>query len=208
MDGAPCEKMMRRTLRKSRLMKLRFADAEDAGAIAEIYAPIVEHTAISFETEAPDAAEIRARITAMPADKPFLVAENDGRVAGYAYASGVRGRAAYRYGAEVTVYVAAHARRLGLGRTLYGGLFAILKLQGYRRAFAGIALPNEASVALHEAVGFTSAGVWHAAGFKFGRWHDVGFWELALGPLDVPDADPYPLTGLAAADVQAAFQAT
>jgi L-amino acid N-acyltransferase YncA len=189
-------------------MQLRFAAAGDAAAIAAIYAPIVEHTAISFETEAPDDTEIRARIAAMPADKPYIVAVLDGRVAGYAYASGVRGRAAYRFGVEVTVYVAEHARRRGVGRRLYCGLFALLERQGYRRAFAGIALPNEASVALHESVGFTSAGVWHAAGFKFGRWHDVGFWERALGPLDVPNADPYPLTELSSADVQAALQAT
>jgi phosphinothricin acetyltransferase len=187
-------------------MRLRFASLNDADAIAAIYAPIVRDTAISFEEVPPDGAEIRARIAHMPADKPYLVAEHDGAVAGYAYASGVRGRAAYRYGAEVTVYVAEHARRLGVGRRLYAALFELLRRQGYRRAFAGIALPNAASVALHEAAGFTSAGVWHAAGYKFGRWHDVGFWELALGALDAPDRDPLPVTELAFADVQAAFQ--
>ena len=187
-------------------MILRFATAADADAIAAIYAPVVEHTAVSFETVPPDAAEIRARIAGMPADKPYIVAERDGHVAGYAYASGVRGRAAYRFGAEVTVYVSAEVRRMGVGRTLYGGLFELLRRQGYRRAFAGIALPNDASVALHEAVGFSSAGVWHAAGFKFERWHDVSFWELALGPLDVPGHDPLPVSELTSADVQAAFQ--
>lgn len=190
-----------------REMILRFATAADAGAIAAIYAPVVEQTAISFETVPPGAPEIAARIAGMPPDKPYLVAEHDGRIAGYAYASAVRGRAAYRFGAEVTVYVSAAFRRMGVGRTLYGGLFALLRRQGYRRAFAGIALPNAASVALHEAVGFTSAGVWHAAGFKFDRWHDVGFWELALGPLDVPDHDPLPVSELTSADVQAALAA-
>ncbi len=187
-------------------MILRFAAAADAEAIAAIYAPVVERTAISFETVPPDAAEIRARIAGMPPDKPYIVAEHGGRVAGYAYASGVRGRAAYRFGAEVTVYVSEDFRRMGVGRTLYGGLFELLRRQGYRRAFAGIALPNDASVALHEAVGFTSAGVWHAAGFKFDRWHNVGFWELALGPLDVPERDPLPVSELTPHDVQTAFQ--
>lgn len=187
-------------------MQLRFATADDAAAISAIYAPIVEHTAISFETQPPDATEIRARITGMAATKPYLVAVHAGRVAGYAYASDVRGRAAYRFGAEVTVYVAEHARRLGVARRLYGGLFALLRLQGYRRAFAGIALPNDASVGLHRALGFTAAGVWHAAGFKFDLWHDVSFWELPLGPLDVPSHDPLPLHELASPDVQAALQ--
>jgi L-amino acid N-acyltransferase YncA len=188
-------------------MQLRFASLNDAAAIAAIYAPIVEQTAISFETVPPDADEMRKRIALMPADKPYIVAVHDGAVAGYAYAGGVRGRAAYRFGVEVTVYVAAHARRLGVARRLYAGLFEVLRRQGYRRAFAGIALPNAASVALHEAVGFTGAGVWHAAGFKFGGWHDVGFWELALGPLDVPARDPLPVSELTLSDVQAAFQA-
>jgi L-amino acid N-acyltransferase YncA len=187
-------------------VQLRFASLRDAAAIAAIYAPIVEQTAISFETVAPDAAEIGRRIANTPADKPYLVAEIDGRVAGYAYASGVRGRAAYRFGAEVTVYVAEDARRHGVGRRLYGALFALLRRQGYRRAFAGIALPNDGSVGLHRALGFTAAGVWHAAGLKFGAWHDVGFFELALGPLDVPEHDPLPVTELTLADVQAAFQ--
>jgi L-amino acid N-acyltransferase YncA len=105
------------------------------------------------------------------------------------------------------VYIAADARRLGAGRRLYGALFALLRRQGYRRAFAGIALPNAGSIALHRAFGFTDAGVWHAAGLKFGAWHDVGFFELGLGPLDVPERDPLPVTELALADVQAAFQA-
>lgn len=187
-------------------MHLRFATAADAAGIAAIYAPVVEHTAISFETVPPDAGEIAARIAGMPPDKPYLVAEHDGQVAGYAYASGVRGRAAYRFGVEVTVYVSENFRRMGVARTLYAGLFGLLRRQGYRRAYAGIALPNDASVELHRAVGFTDAGVWHAAGFKFDRWHDVSFWELALGPLDVPASDPLPVSELTPEDVQAVLQ--
>ena len=186
-------------------LTVRFASLRDAAAIAAIYGPIVEQTAISFETVAPDAAEIARRMTETPADKPYLVAAIDGRVAGYAYASTVRSRAAYRFAAEVTVYVAGDARRLGVGRRLYGALFALLRRQGYRRAFAAIALPNDGSVGLHHAVGFTDAGVLHAAGLKFGCWHDVGVFELTLGLPDVPDRDPLPVTELALADIQAAF---
>jgi phosphinothricin acetyltransferase len=186
-------------------MILRFASLRDAEELVAIYAPIVESTAISFELIAPDAAEMRARIGNHPGDKPWIVAATGGAIAGYAYASTFRGRPAYRFGAEVTVYVAEQARRGGVGRALYGALMRLLASQGYRRAFAGIALPNDGSVALHHAVGFTDAGVTHAAGFKFGRWHDVGFYECALGPLDVPMHDPLEVTALDTLAIRTAF---
>ena len=186
-------------------MRLRFASLRDDAAIAAIYAPVVATTAISFELVAPDAAEMRSRIAAQPADKPWIVAEIDDAVAGYAYASPFRNRAAYRFGAEVTVYVAADARRRGAGAALYRALLALLECQGYRRAFAGIALPNDASITLHRAAGFVDAGVVHAAGFKFDRWHDVAFYERALAPLDVPQRDPRRVDELDASEVRAAF---
>lgn len=186
-------------------MILRFASLRDAEEIAAIYAPIVEASAISFEAAAPDAAEMRSRLAGQPANKPWIVADAGGTIAGYAYASPFRGRAAYRFGAEVTVYVAGRARRTGVGRTLYTALLRLLMAQGYRRAFAGIALPNAASVALHHAIGFTDAGVVHAAGYKFGRWHDVGFYERALGTLDVPLHDPLDITALDPSAVREAF---
>jgi phosphinothricin acetyltransferase len=186
-------------------MILRFATVRDAEALAAIYAPIVEFTMISFEVLAPDVDEMRARIGTHPANKPWIVAESDGTVAGYAYASSFRGRVAYRFSAEVTVYVAEHARRGGVGRTLYRALLQLLARQGYRRAFAGIALPNDASVALHRAVGFTETGVTHAAGFKFNTWHDVAFYECALGPLDIPAHDPTAVDELPMSVVKAAF---
>ena len=154
---------------------------------------------------APDAAEMRARIAAQPADKPWIVAEIDGNVAGYAYASAFRGRAAYRFGVEVGVYVSAGARRRGAGLALYRALLALLERQGYRRAFAGIALPNDPSIALHRAAGFTEAGVVHAAGFKLDRWHDVAFYERALAPLDIPARGPLNIDELGASEVRAMF---
>ncbi len=186
-------------------MTIRFASLRDDAAIAAIYAPIVESTAISFELVPPDAAAMRARLAAQPATKPWIVAELDGAVAGYAYASAFRDRPAYRFGAEVTVYVAETARRRGVGLTLYRSLLRLLAAQGYRRAFAGIALPNDASIALHRAAGFSAAGVLHAAGFKFDRWHDVAFYERALAPLDVPRSDPRAVDQLDASEVRAAF---
>lgn len=186
-------------------MHLRFASLRDDAAIAAIYAPVVESSAISFEVIAPDAAAMRARIAAQPADKPWVVAEFDNAVVGYAYASAFRGRAAYRFGVEVGVYVAEGARRRGAGLALYRALTALLERQGYRRAFAGIALPNDASIALHRAAGFTEAGIVHAAGFKLGRWHDVAFYERALAPLDMPQREPRTIDALDASEVRAAF---
>ena len=184
---------------------MRFASLRDAEAFVAIYAPIVETTAISFETKAPDVAEMRSRIALQPGNKPWIVAEHDGAVAGYAHASTFRGRAAYRFGVEVTAYVAERARRDGVGRSLYRALFALLVRQGYRRAFAGITLPNDASVALHRAAGFAEAGVMHGAGFKFDRWHDVAFYECALAPLDTPQRDPRSIEELTVAEIRAAF---
>jgi L-amino acid N-acyltransferase YncA len=184
---------------------LRFVSLRDAQAIAAIYAPVVTSSAISFELVAPDAAEMYARIGRHPADKPWVVAAIDGGVAGYAYASDFRGRPAYRFGVEVTCYVAEHARGRGIGKQLYAALIDVLVLQGYRRAFAGITLPNTASVALHRAMGFGEAGVMHAAGFKLGQWHDVAFYELALGALDTPAHDPLPIEALDPESVRDAF---
>jgi phosphinothricin acetyltransferase len=186
-------------------MRLRFASLRDDAAIAAIYAPVVAATAISFELVPPDAAAMRERIAAQSAGMPWIVAELDDAVAGYAYASPFRGRAAYRFAVEVTVFVSEGARRRGTGAALYRALLALLERQGYRRAFAGIALPNDASIALHRAAGFTAAGILHAAGFKFDRWHDVAFYERALAPLDVPRSDPRAVDQLDASEVHAAF---
>ena len=164
-------------------MKLRTASPEDGAAIAAIYAPVVAHTAISFETDPPDAAEMRARIekTAL-AGLPWLVAEDDsGAVCGYAYASRHRERAAYQWSVDVTVYVAAGRHRRGVGRALYGQLLPLLAQLGYCQAFAGIALPNAASIGLHEAMGFTPVGVYREVGWKMDGWRDVAWWQRLLG---------------------------
>jgi phosphinothricin acetyltransferase len=111
---------------------------------------------------------------------PWLVWEDAGEIKGYAYASEHRTRKAYQWSVEVSVYVREDARRLGVARALYGRLFEVLKRQGFYNAYAGIALPNDASVALHESLGFQKIGVYKAVGHKFGAWRDVGWWSLTL----------------------------
>lgn len=161
-------------------MLIRLARQDDAGAVREIYAPAVERTAVSFELEAPSVAEMARRIAEHQPEHPWLVADEGGTVIGYAYAGGFRRRAAYGWSVETSVYVAPGGRRRGVGRALYGTLFRLLEAQGYRQALAGITLPNPASVALHEAVGFEPVGVYRRVGWKLGAWHDVGWWQRAL----------------------------
>ncbi len=159
---------------------IRLADpAQDATACAAIYAPFVSGSAVSFEEAAPSEEEIRER---MQAARCWLVAERDGAVAGFAYATPYRARPAYRWAVETSVYVSATAHGRGIGRTLYEALLAELESRGYRSACAAIALPNPASVALHEAVGFAPVGVFRAIGYKAGAWRDVGWWQRPLGP--------------------------
>ncbi|EXS70606.1 acetyltransferase [Sphingobium sp. Ant17] len=159
---------------------IRSAMTGDACAIQAIYAPVVEHTAISFEEAPPSVVEMAARIEATLQDYPYLVAEQGGEVVGYAYASQHRTRAAYRTSVDVTVYIADGVRRTGVGRALYGHLLPDLAGRGFHAAFAGIALPNKGSIALHESMGFTPLGIYRDVGRKFGKWHDVGWWQRLL----------------------------
>lgn len=168
---------------------IRAARPDDAAAISEIYAPYVRDTVISFETAPPDVNEMRARIAKITPALPWLVHEEAGRVTGYAYAGPHRERAAYKWSVDAGIYIAGDGHRKGVGRALYAVLFAALKLQGYHRCYGGITLPNEASVGLHETMGFRPVGVYPEVGFKFGQWRDVGWWGLDLAPTDhVPGA--------------------
>jgi phosphinothricin acetyltransferase len=158
-------------------------------AICSIYRPIVSGTAISFEELAPDAAEIGRRMLARPR-LPWLVADYAGRVVGYAYASQHRARAAYRWSADSSVYLDLEYRSRGFGRLLYERLIAEVRELGYVSLFAGIALPNKASVALHETVGFAALGVFRHVGYKHGSWYDVGWWQRSLRGLPVLPPEP------------------
>ena len=161
---------------------IRLAEPRDGGAVAEIYRPHVAGSAVSFEIDPPTGEEMGRRIGTTLAFAPWLCCEEAGGVIGYAYASRHRDRAAYRWCVDVSVYVGGGARRSGVGQALYRSLFALLRRQGFCAAHAGITLPNAASIGLHEALGFQPVGVYPRVGFKDGRWHDVGWWQLELLP--------------------------
>ena len=175
-------------------MLIRPATENDAAAFAEIYAPVVEDTAISFETAPPGAAEMAARIARIMKTHPWLAAEAIGGIAGFAYASPHRERAAYRWSVDVAVYVREGARRRGAARALYAQLFEILIAQKFHAAYAGIVLPNAASVGLHEAMGFKAVGVYRNVGYKLGAWRDVGWWGRGLAPLADPPEEAVPFS--------------
>ena len=172
-------------------IRLRLAEPNDAVAICEIYAPACTETAISFETVAPDAETMRHRIRSLIEGYPWLVAVSDeAKILGYAYASRHRERAAYRWSIDFAVYVAPTAKRKSIGTALYAALIGICRELGYQRAFAGITLPNDASVGLHEKMGFRPIGVYERVGFKLGKWHDVGWWGLDLAPESDSPSEP------------------
>jgi L-amino acid N-acyltransferase YncA len=174
-------------------MLIRHADANrDAAACAAIYAPYVTHGVASFEEQAPDAAEFARRIERVTSTHPWLVAEIDGKVVGYAYGTVHRQRRAYRWTAEVTVYVDSGHHRHGIGRRLYEELFTQLREQGFQTLCAGVTLPNDASVGLHRSLGFEDVGIFRRIGHKHGAWHDVAWLQLALGDASVPPAEPQP----------------
>ncbi len=161
-------------------IRIRPATEADAAALLAIYRPFVEASAVSFETVVPSVEEFSARIRKALAGWQWLIAEKDGQCAGYAYASSHRERAAYRWSTEVSAYVAPNHHRVGIGRSLYTSLFADLVRKGYCNAYAGITMPNEASVALHRSVGFDYIGTFAAVGRKFGKWHDVAWFQRRL----------------------------
>jgi len=161
-------------------MLIRPAQDEDVPELLAIYRPYVEGTTVSFEEDPPSPEEFAKRVGKYAESHAWLVAVADGRIAGYAYGSPHRERAAYRFSTETSVYVASVAQRTGVGRALYEALMPRLADKGYCNAYAGVALPNAASVALHEAVGFRQVGVFPRVGHKFGRWHDVLWLHRAL----------------------------
>jgi phosphinothricin acetyltransferase len=159
---------------------IRSATEADAPALLAIYRPFVETTAVSFETVAPTVEEFAARIATAVAGWQWLIAEREDRCIGYAYGGLHRERSAYRWSAEVSAYVHSSYHRQGVGRALYMKLFDELAQKGYCGAYAGITLPNDGSVALHRSVGFEPVGVFKSVGRKFGKWHDVAWYQRSL----------------------------
>jgi phosphinothricin acetyltransferase len=164
-----------------RPIQIRAAELSDASALAEIYNHYVVGTVVTFEENPIDGTEMEQRIGAVRSSSlPWLVAEKDGRVVGYAYASPWKTRSAYRFSVEVTVYLAPGSAGCGIGTMLCGELLSILKERDTHAVIGGIALPNDASVALHQKFGFQKVAHFQQVGFKFGQWIDVGYWERVL----------------------------
>lgn len=173
---------------------VRLARRADAAGIAAVYRPYVEGTHISFEEVAPDATEI-ARRMASPVH-PWLIAEEDGRIVGYASTSPMRDRPAYRWSVETGLYVEQALHGRGIGRQLLEAHLELLERHGFVTAIAGIALPNDASVALHEKLGFALSGIERGVGFKLGQWIDVGRWQRDLAPRGSVPEEPQPFDQL------------
>ena len=170
-------------------VRLRTARVSDAAALLAIYAPYVRETAITFEYDVPDEHEFAARIRHVLEKFPYLVAEADGEIVGYAYAGAFHPRAAYQWCAEMSVYVKRDARRMGIGKMLYTAMEEILRMQRITNAEACIAMPNEPdehltldSVRFHERMGYRMVGEFRQCGFKFGRWYNMVWMEKLLNP--------------------------
>jgi phosphinothricin acetyltransferase len=163
-------------------MLVRHAEAErDAPACREIYARFVDDSPVSFEEQTPSLAEFTQRIERLSRTHAFLVADDQGRIVGYAYSGPHRDRPAYRWASEATVYIDPDYHRRGIGRALYTPLFELLEQQGYRSVLAGITVPNEGSVGLHRALGFEDVGIYRRIGWKAGAWRDVLWMSKQLG---------------------------
>lgn len=163
------------------IVVLRPATTNDADSIARIYNHYVLNTIITFEENEVSAEQMAERICEVAsASLPWLVAEQAGQIVGYAYATKWKARTAYRFSVESTVYIESGVIGQGLGSKLYEALFALLKDRGIHIVIAGIALPNPASIALHEKFGLQKVAHFKEVGFKFNRWLDVGYWQVAL----------------------------
>lgn len=173
------------------MLTLREARPTDAAALLDIYAPFILHTTITFETEVPSEAAFAERVRQYAERFPWLLAEEEGRVLGYCYAATHRARSAYQWAVESSVFVAPQAQRRGLATTMYQTLLTALRAQGLHRVYAGVTLPNDASLGLHTALGFTPVGVYERVGFKHGAWRDTAWYQYSLS--DGDDA-PGPVT--------------
>ncbi|MEO6612111.1 MAG: N-acetyltransferase family protein [Chitinophagaceae bacterium] len=169
---------------------IRLAQPADATGILAIYAPYIETTSFTFETETPSVEEFAERIRTYLLTWPWLVCETGGMITGYAYATKYRERTAYQWCTESSVYIHDDHQRSGIARALYTALFEILKIQGFRNIYAVINLPNEKSVAFHESCGFEYFATYEKVGYKLGRWKNVGWWKLSMNDYDMEPTAP------------------
>lgn len=190
------------------MTQIRLATKDDSNQILDIYAPFIINTAVSFETEVPSEREMQNRITNCLQNYPWIVCVIDGRIAAYVYASRHREREAYQWCCESSVYVHDDFKGRGIGKKLYRLLFEVLKLQGFRNVYAGIALPNDASVNLHTKCGFTQFATYENIGYKLGSWHTVGWWKLQINSYDLNPPPPLKISESGARLLANLFQMT
>ncbi|HSU28041.1 MAG TPA: GNAT family N-acetyltransferase [Chitinophagaceae bacterium] len=175
-------------------MQIRMAKPGDAPGILDIYMPYIELTSFTFETEVPTQEEFEERIRTNLVNWPWLVAEQDEKIIGYAYATKYRERTAYQWSVECSIYIHDDFQKQGIGHKLYGALTAILKLQGFRNVYAVINLPNEKSVAFHESCGFAHFATYENVGYKLGKWKNVGWWRLIINEFNYEPWEPIKLS--------------
>lgn len=185
---------------------IRRAITNDAVRIRDIYDYYVHHTAITFDDETPSVNEFQQKIISIGNVYPYLVAEQNGVVEGYAFARSISDKAAYRWSVELTVYVELHHRGIGIGVKLYEVLIHLLQLQHVQTAYACITHPNPKSEHMHKAFGFTLLSYWRRSGYKFSEWHDVVWMEKRLGTLPTPMPELIPITQLDKTEVKDILQ--
>lgn len=188
------------------MLTLRIASPHDAECLSQIYAYYVDTSSISYEYVAPTVEEFSSRISHKLEQYPYIVAELDGKPVGYAYASQYRERAAYGWCVELSVYVSRHCIGRGVGTALYTALLELLRLQNIVIAYSAITLPNDASIALHEKMGFTLAGRFHASGYKMGQWWELAWYQKQLNPMQCPPPAVIPFPQLDTEAVNSALK--
>ena len=171
-------------------MIVRVADIKDASSILEIYQPYIENTSFTFEIVVPSLDDFKKRIDEYLQNWPWLVCEDNGVIAGYAYGSKYRERTAYQWCVEVSIYIHDDFQKRGIGQALYESLLEILKVQGYRNVYAVINLPNDKSVTFHESCGFSFFALYPKVGYKLGQWKNVGWWQINLNEYNTRPAPP------------------
>jgi L-amino acid N-acyltransferase YncA len=180
---------------------IRVATTDDSESILNIYAPYIENTSYTFETEVPTIDSFKERISSYLQNWPWLVCEVDGVVAGYAYGAKHRERVAYQWGVESSVYIHDDYQRVGVARALYTALIDILRLQGFRNLYAVINLPNDKSVSFHENIGFEYFATYKNVGYKLGKWKNVGWWQLQLNEYSMDPQPPIKFPGIGKEEV-------
>jgi phosphinothricin acetyltransferase len=185
---------------------IRTAKASDAASVLKIYAPYIENTSYTFETEVPTIDSFKERINTYLQSWPWLVCEIDGVIAGYAYGSKHRERVAYQWSVESSVYVHDDFQRAGVARALYTALIEILKLQGFRNLYAVINLPNDKSVSFHEKLGFEYFATYQNVGYKLGKWKNVGWWQLQLNEYSMEPLPPVKFSEMEKQSVRSIFE--